>query len=159
MRKLLYAFVFASILLLAGFTSFASENEPNDGGTLPEYAVWLPVVVGQTVPEYCLMGTFVAARGGFVGWWGGEFYGDSRLPDAWAGIIATEPDFREESILYSGTWYNVKLGPGYAIAAVPLSPLGDIQVGSRYYSRIKYECEREGIVYHVLMVGSAIAGP
>jgi len=46
MRKLLYAFVFASILVLAGFTSFASENEPGDGGTVPEegYTLWLPVV-------------------------------------------------------------------------------------------------------------------
>ncbi len=44
MRKLLYAFVFASILVLAGFTSFASPNEPGGGGTVPEYAVWLPVV-------------------------------------------------------------------------------------------------------------------
>jgi hypothetical protein len=44
MRKLLYAFVFASILVLSGFTSFASENEPGDGGTVPTYEVWLPVV-------------------------------------------------------------------------------------------------------------------
>ena len=46
MRKLLYAFVFAVILVLAGFTSFASENEPSGGGTVPDegYTLWLPVV-------------------------------------------------------------------------------------------------------------------
>jgi len=44
MRKLLYAFVFASILLLAGSSGLASFDEPGDGGTLPEYQVWLPVV-------------------------------------------------------------------------------------------------------------------
>lgn len=51
MRNLLYAFVFASILVLAGFTSFASENEPDGGGTVPDggYRVWLPVV-GKSAP-------------------------------------------------------------------------------------------------------------
>lgn len=53
MRKLLYAFVFASILVLAGFTSFARPNEPGDGGTLPDegYQVWLPMV-GKELPWY-----------------------------------------------------------------------------------------------------------
>ncbi len=44
MRKLLYAFVFASILVLAGSAGFASFDEPGGGGTVPEHQVWLPVV-------------------------------------------------------------------------------------------------------------------
>ncbi len=158
MRKLLYAFVFASILLLAGFTSFASENEPGGGGTVPEHQVWLPVVGNRSVPSECLMGAFVVRAGGLIGWWitVEEFliyeYTDG-MPGTWTGIVASEPDFREESILSSGPWDVLWLsGHGYGMFVVSV-PSEYIQLGHRYYSRIEYECRE----YHVRMVSSAIA--
>lgn len=46
MRKLLYSFVFASILVLVGSAALASPDEPGTGGTVSDgdYQVWLPVV-------------------------------------------------------------------------------------------------------------------
>ena len=116
--------------------------------------MWLPVVVGQTVPRECLMGPFDVRASGIMGWWVSvedmEFY--DGIPNTWTGIVASEPDFREESVLSSGPWGEHWHGPGYGMFVVSV-PSEHIQLGRRYYSRIEYEC----LGYHVRMVSSAIA--
>ncbi len=155
MRKLLYAFVFASILMLARFTSFASFDEPGDGGTVPAYQVWLPVVERGSAPTFCLPADFIVADR--VYWILSSIPFDTYLGvlDTIYPILAIESDFREDSIIAEGFDPNGPWTEGNHFQGIMVDIPGEFyQKRRRYYSRLDYQCagysvrvERSDILY------------
>jgi len=140
MRKILYSFVFASILLLAGFTSFAGFDEPGDGGTVPTYEVWLPVVE-RNVPEGCKVTSFEVVRSTkphqqfpvykFENATHDEFY--SMVTNGYTNepvIVATDPLLQD--VVYNDLMYENGVR-SLAIYA-PFAP------ERTYYTKFEYTC-------------------
>ncbi|MBX3053431.1 MAG: hypothetical protein KF753_18290 [Caldilineaceae bacterium] len=158
MKKLLYAFVLASVLVLAGSAVLAGLDEPNTGGTVPdgEYALWLPVV-GYEVPSVCITTDiymkYISSKmdpAGLIFYFGNMHSNDPASNEAFYSIwnsetgvngsvlIATDPEFQNVVI----TTQKKDLSPYSFFPGFQLYPyrMGSLVGGQVYYTRFEYTC-------------------